>query len=185
MVPGAYFEYAYVVDKMSIVAGIRGDHHNQFGAFASPRLHVKYNVTPRSALRISVGKGFRTTNVLIENSSYLVSSRQVRFEELLRPEQAWNYGVSYSHKWTLGKELELAANADYYYTDFENQVVIDVENKDVVSFYNLNGQSYSHAFQAEAAIEYKRAEVKLAYKFLDVQTQYGCLLYTSPSPRDS
>ncbi|MGB0806180.1 MAG: TonB-dependent receptor [Salibacteraceae bacterium] len=185
VVPGAFFEYAYVVDKMSIVAGIRGDHHNQFGAFASPRLHFKYNVTPRSALRLSVGKGFRTTNVLIENSSYLVSSRQIRFEELLRAEQAWNYGVSYSHKWTLGKELELATNADYYYTDFENQVVVDLENKDYVSFYNLNGQSYSHAFQVEASVEYKRADIKLAYKFLDVQTQYGTELKRKPyTPKD-
>jgi outer membrane receptor for ferrienterochelin and colicin len=179
IVPGAYFEYAYVIDKLSLVAGIRGDHHNQFGAFASPRLHFKYNVTPRSALRLSAGKGFRTANVLIENSSYLVSSRQVRFMDVLNPEQAWNYGVSYSHKWTI-KEVELSVNGDYYYTDFENQVVVDVENKDFVSFYNLQGKSYSHAFQAEIGVEYKSFDIKTAYKFLDVMTDYSSGLKSKP-----
>lgn len=172
VVPGAYLEYAYVTKKMSVVAGLRGDHHNQFGAFASPRLHFKYNIRPRSAIRLSVGKGFRTTNVWIENSSFLVSARQVRFTEALRPEQAWNYGVSYAHKWTLGKDLELAINGDYYYTDFENQVVVDVENKDYVMFYNLDGKSYSHAIQGEVSVTYKRVDVKMAYKYLDVKTDY-------------
>ncbi len=180
VVPGAYLEYAYVTKKMSVVAGLRGDHHNQFGAFASPRLHFKYNLRPRSALRLSIGKGFRTSNVLIENSSFLVSARQVRFTEPLRPEQAWNYGVSYSHKWTLGKELELAVNGDYYYTDFENQVVVDVENKDYVSFYNLDGKSYSHAIQGEVSVEYKRFDIKTAYKYLDVKTDYLSGLKTKP-----
>ena len=180
VVPGAYFEYAYVTEKMALVAGIRGDHHNQFGAFASPRVHFKYNIQPRSALRFSVGKGFRTTNVLIENSSYLVSSRQVRFVEPLRPEQAWNYGVSYNHKWALGSELDLAVNADYYYTNFENQVVVDVEDKNFVSFYNLDGKSYSHAVQAEIAVDYKRFELKTAYKYLDVKTDYVSGLKAKP-----
>jgi outer membrane cobalamin receptor len=179
IVPGAYLEYAYVSDKVSVVAGIRGDHHNQFGAFASPRLHFKYNVTDRSALRISAGKGFRTTNVLIENSSYMVSSRNINFNTALRPEQAWNYGASYSHNWTINK-VELSANADYYYTDFENQVIVDIEDVNHVSFYNLDGKSYSHAFQAEASVGYKRFELKTAYKYLDVMTQYNSGLKRKP-----
>lgn len=184
IVPGVYFEYAYVVDKLSVVAGIRGDHHNQFGGFVSPRLHAKYNVTPRSALRLSAGKGFRTTNVLIENSSYLVSSRKVRFVEPLKPERAWNYGVSYGHKWTLG-EVELTMDGDYYYTNFENQVIIDLEHKDFVSFYNLQGKSYSHAVQAEIGIEYKSFEFRTAYKFLDVMTDYESGLKRKPyTPKD-
>ncbi len=184
VVPGIYFEYAYVAGKVSVVAGIRGDHHNQFGAFASPRLHFKYNLTARSAFRLSVGKGFRTTNVLIENSSYLISSRRVRFLEILKPEQAWNYGVSYSHKWTI-KEMEFSFIGDYYYTEFENQVVVDVEDKDFVSFYNLNGKSYSHAFQAELGVEYKSFDLKMAYKFLDVMTDYSSGLKSKPfTPRN-
>ncbi len=179
MVSGAFFEYAYVTEKISVVAGIRGDYHNQFGAFASPRLHVKYNVTPRSALRLSAGKGFRTANVLIENTSYLVSSRQVVFLEALRPEQAWNYGLSYSHKWTI-KSVEIAFTGDYYYTDFENQVVVDVEDVNLVSFYNLDGKSYSHALQAELSFLYKRIELKTAYKYIDVKTQYGQELKQKP-----
>ena len=180
IVPGVYFEYAYVVDKMSVVAGIRADHHNQFGVFVSPRLHFKYNVTPRSAIRLSAGKGFRTSNVLIENSSYLVSSRQIKYNIALKPEQAWNYGLSYSHSWTLGKEFDLSTIVDYYYTDFENQVVVDVEDLNSVSFYNLDGKSYSHAFQAEVSASYKRVELKTAYKYLDVMTQYHSGLKSKP-----
>jgi len=184
VVPGVFLEYAYVGDKLSVVAGIRGDNHNQFGGFVSPRFHMKYNLTARSAFRLSAGKGFRTTNVLIENSSYLVSSRKVNFTETLNPERAWNYGVSYSHKWTI-KDVEVSVNGDYYYTDFKNQVVVDVENKDFVSFYNLNGKSYSHAFQLEGSVEYKSWEFRTAYKFLDVMTDYASGLKRKPfTPKD-
>jgi len=177
--PGVFSEYTYNTGSLAIVAGIRGDYNNQFGFFASPRLHFKYNFTELSAFRLSAGSGFRTANALIENSAYLISSRKVIFEENLQPEKAWNYGSSISHIFKIGK-IDLNANIDYYYTDFQNQVIADVEHVNELSFYNLKGKSYSHALQAELIAQFNRFEIKTAYKWLNVKTNYKELFLNKP-----
>ena len=49
-----------------------------------------------------------------------------------------------------GKTLKL--NAEYYFTDFRNQAVVDYDaNKGLISIYNLIGKSYSHTFQIDAS----------------------------------
>ena len=69
----------------------------------------------------------------------------------LDQEEAWNYGASVSaYIPVFGKTLNV--NAEYYYTDFLKQVVVDMDsNPHEVAFYNLDGRSYSHVFQVEAS----------------------------------
>ena len=46
------------------------------------------------------------------------------------------------------KSLEL--NGEYYYTDFQRQLVIDLDSDPhAVHFTNLRGKSYSHTYQVE------------------------------------
>ena len=42
------------MDKVIVVAGGRGDYHNLYGPLFAPRLHAKWNPSPKSALRLSV-----------------------------------------------------------------------------------------------------------------------------------
>jgi outer membrane receptor for ferrienterochelin and colicin len=170
-VVGAVTEYAYHGNKIQVVGGLRGDYHNTFGFFATPRLHVKYNASERTALRLSAGRGQRTPYVLIDNAQYLVSSRQIQFQNDFAPEVAWNYGASYTQNFEI-KNWEMGLSVDYYYTDFENQTVIDVEDPRTVTYYNLEGESYSHAAQGEISATYNSFDLKAAYKYLDVKTQY-------------
>ncbi len=173
IVPGAFTEYTYSPnDKTSIVAGLRGDYHNTYKFFATPRLHYKYNLTDRSAFRLSAGRGFRTAHPIIENSSILATSRNILIHNNLLPEIAWNYGTSYTHDFEI-KEKEMSFNIDYYYTDFENQIVMDIENPREVAFYNLSGESFSHSLQIEYLINLTASwELKAAYKWYDIKTTY-------------
>ena len=49
-----------------IVAGARLDHHNVYGYIFSPGLTLKYNVTDNTALRLTVGRGFRAPTAFYE-----------------------------------------------------------------------------------------------------------------------
>jgi outer membrane receptor for ferrienterochelin and colicin len=181
-VPGAFVEYAYNDEKKTaIVLGLRADHHNTFGTFLTPRAHYKYNFTEKSAFRISAGRGFRTANPIIENSGTMASSRNILFNDNdLRPEIAWNYGTSVTHIFELAKK-EMNISLDYYYTDFTNQVVVDMENPREISFYNLDGKSFSHSLQVEYAIEITKAlELKAAYKWYTIKTNYNGELKDKP-----
>lgn len=172
IIPGAFAEYTFKIDmKFSAVAGFRTDYNSYFGWFYTPRLHLKYNPTENTVLRLTGGRGYRASNVFAENSSLLASSRQINVLEKLNPEVSWNYGVSASHKFrVLGRPASVYAS--FYRTDFENQVVLDLDaGAQTVNIYNLTGRSYSNAVQADVTYEpIKRFEVKVAYKWNDVWT---------------
>jgi outer membrane receptor for ferrienterochelin and colicin len=170
VIPGAFAEYTFrVKEKFSAVAGFRYDFNSKFGFFYTPRLHLKYNPTEKTVLRLTGGRGYRAANVFTESSTLMASSRVVNVAEDLQVEVSWNYGVSASHTFKiLGREANVYAS--FYRTDFENQVVIDLDqDAQLVSVYNLDGASYSNALQVEFGIEpVKRFDIKTAYKWNDV-----------------
>lgn len=180
-VPGLFAEYTYNDEKKySAVAGIRGDRHNLYGVFLSPRLHLKYNFLPLSAVRLSMGRGYRRPNIFVENSTVLASSRQVIVEQNVRPEISWNGGVSVTHKFKMA-ERDALLNIDFFRTEFENQVVVDLENAKEVRFYNLQGRSFANSFQVDFSYEpVKKLDVKTSYKWYDVQTDFHSGLKQKP-----
>lgn len=181
-VPGVFAEYTYSGgDKFSLVAGVREDYHSLAGLQFTPRLHLRYAPLKKTTLRLSGGRGFRTSNVFVENQSVFASSREVVIREKLKPEIAWNYGFSFNQTFTLFSN-EAFINLDFFRTDFQNQVIVDLDqNVNRVVFYNLNGRSFSNSFQADFGFTpVESFDVKLAYKWYDVQTTYNYELLDKP-----
>ena len=183
IVPGIYTEYTLIENKdkvYSLVAGARGDYHNLYGLIFTPRIHFKYNFSLLTALRLSGGRGFRTSNIFVENASIFASSRQVVIQERLLPESAWNFGISFTHKFKLF-DREASFNTDFFRTDFENQVIVDLEDVNKIKFYNLKGVSYSNSFQTDINFQpVERLDVRLAYKNYDVRSTYSGNLLSKP-----
>lgn len=171
-VPGVFYEYNYLPNAhFTLVAGFRTDFHNLYGKYYTPRLHLRYALSHHLTMRASAGKGYRTPNVLMENSQVLVSSREFKILEKPQPEISWNYGGSLAGQFNVhNKHLNLTA--DYFYTTFENQLVYDQDiSAGALYIYNLRGRSFAHSFQIEAQYElFKHLNVKTAYKYYNVQT---------------
>ncbi len=168
-VPGAYLQYTYNLnDKFIVLAGVRADNSNRFGFFATPRLHVKYNPAEWLHLRASIGKGFRTANVLAENNYLLASSRKINIADNLDQEEAWNTGLNATFYIPIG-DRQMTIIGDYYYTRFLKQVVVDVDSDPhAISFYNLDGgKSYSNS-----------AQIEVSYPFFDGFTLTAAYRYT-------
>ena len=176
---GAFFEYAYDnLDNFSFTAGLRLDNHNLLGTFVTPRLHLRYAPWEQSVFRASVGRGKKSANIFAENQQFFASSRQIKIDNSggniygLDPEVAWNYGVSYLQKFNLF-DRKADITFDFYRTDFTNQVIVDWENPQEISFYNLNGKSVANSFQVEFNYNLaKNFDLRTAYKFLDATTDY-------------
>jgi len=170
-VPGVFFEYTYKLDeKLSIIAGIRGDYHNIFGAFATPRFHLRYAITEKTILRASAGMGYRTANIIAENNTMLATSRQLFIVEDPRQEKAVNAGINITqYVDILGRELRLSA--EVYHTSFMNQVILDFDrDPQAIYVYNLDGKSYSNSYQVEASYElFNRFDMTLAFRYNDVK----------------
>ena len=172
--PGAYAQYTYTLGtKLTAMAGVRFDHSSLYGNFFTPRFHVKYSPVDAISIRLSAGKGYRTVFGMAEYNYLLASGRNLNISKSLKQEEAWNYGLSTAFYTPMfGKTLKL--NAEYYYTDFRNQAVVDYDaNKEFISIYNLIGKSYSHTFQIDASYPLlKGLEITAAYRLNDVKCTY-------------
>jgi outer membrane receptor for ferrienterochelin and colicin len=188
-VPGAFFEYTYShLEKFNAIIGLRGDYHNEYGAFVTPRIHLRYSLNDKTTLRASGGRGLRSANIISENTGLLASSRQFIINGDgsnkpygLNPEIAWNYGLNLTYKFKLDYRNGFIS-LDFYRTDFQNQIVVDLDQSpQQASFYNLSGDSYSNSFQAQFDYELiNRFDVRIAYRWYDVKTTYSSGLNDKP-----
>ncbi len=194
-VPGVMAEYTFSRPSLTMeipdfvmVLGGRIDWNSRFGWQATPRLSAKYNFTEKSIVRASVGRGFRSPNLVAENISLLASNRTLRFtspsggvpREGLGNEEAWNYGLNYTHNFKMGRR-DASFSADLYRTDFVRQVLVDVEqppaaDKELsIYFYPLlGGKSFSNSFLVN--FQYSPLpglEVKFAFKWNDVRATFA------------
>ena len=176
---GVFFEYAFDnLEDFSLTAGVRVDTHNLLGTFITPRLHLRYAPWENGVFRASAGRGKRSANIFAENQQLFASSRKIDIDAVggniygLNPEIAWNYGVSYLQKFNLfDKKGDITF--DFYRTDFSNQVVVDWENPQEISFYNLEGKSIADSFQVEVNYELaKNLNLRTAFKYFDISTAY-------------
>ncbi len=185
---GTFFEYTYCNDDdLSYVLGGRVDYHNRLGVFVTPRAHLRYKPFEKTTFRLSAGRGKRSANIFAENQQLFASSRQFQILDTggeiygLDAEIAWNYGFSFLQGIKLfGKEAEFSV--DFYRTDFQNQAVVDVDNSpQQVIFYNLEGKSFANSLQVDLNYELSHHfNIRTAYKFYDVQTDYTIGLVERP-----
>ena len=189
---GAFVEYAYnYKEKLNVVAGLRADHHNYYGVFPTPRLHVRYAFTHDHVLRFSGGRALRTANIFADNANVMPTSRTWIIEPAgtgstgatpygLLPESGWNYGFNYTHRFRFNYR-EAYVTLDAYRTEFTEQVIPDLETPGIMRLYNLRGVSYSNTFQSEINLEpRKRLHVKAAYRFVDARLSYASGLLQKP-----
>ena len=179
---GAYAQYTFNYNDVFVfMAGFRGDYSDLYGAFFTPRAHVKISVGELLKLRFSAGKGYRTPRPMLDNHTLLASSRDIIVDDNLKQEEAWNYGATASFDIDIFDKC-LILNLEYYYTDFINQVITDLDS-DVhkVRFSNLDGLSYSHTFQIDATYPFFEGFSLLgAFRYNDVKTTINGTLREKP-----
>lgn len=175
VVPGAYFEYTWTPgERLSVVSGLRGDVHNLYGTFFTPRLHARYSLTEETSIKLVAGRGFRTANVFMEQLGVWASNRSWELTEDLQPEVATNLGLNLVSKFRLNSR-EASLSIDGYWTEFDNRVIVDLfTSPNKIYIYNSEGaDSRSKTLQAEFDwAMHRRLDLRLAYRWVDAETLY-------------
>ncbi len=182
MVAGAYAQYTLNLDeKVIAMAGLRYDWSDKYGAMVTPRMHLRYNPVTDLSLHASAGRGYRSPHPLAEYSFMLASSRRIIISDDLKREAAWNFGAGAD--WTFYPAgMKLALGAEYYYTTFSNQLMLNVDaDPHAALIYSSDARSYSHALQTEVTLEpVSELTLGLAWRFTDVKADYGRGLMQKP-----
>jgi len=179
-VAGAFLEYTFDLCPLFIlIAGVRVDYNNLYGVLFTPRLHLRHQINESMIIRGSVGKGYRTANLLAENSNLFVSQRVWHLNETLDQEEAWNFGFNLAKDFNLFKR-DAQVSFDIYQTSFVNQVIVDVDSIPTeVFFYNLDGSSYSISLQTQLTVRpIEGFVVTAAFRLNDVKVTEGGRLKT-------
>lgn len=170
-VPGVFAENSarFFDEKLTWIAGVRMDWHQTFGRYFTPRTMLKWDFLPNHILRASAGTGWRQVNLFSENINLMASSRDVIFEEPLKPERAFNWGVNYTHT-LAGERISGTLSCDFYQTQFQNQFFPDFDREAGKAYIrNFTNTSISNGFQVDANLKMIEIwEIKLAYNYVDV-----------------
>ena len=181
LTPGIFAEYTLTHgDKLSLIAGLRGDYSTRYGAFCTPRLNIRYAPFAWWTLRGSVGLGYRSPNIVADNAAYLASTRAYNLSPLTlsashpHQERSLNAGLTTVFDIPIGKR-NLQLSAEYYFTNFFDGVLVDLDaSTDAVTFLNMSdipgARSLSHTAQIEASMEVLRGwTITAAFRYNDVR----------------
>ena len=180
--PGAYAQYTYKPSyKFTAMAGLRLDHSTLYErTYLTPRLHLKWLPSDHLTLRASVGKGYRTPHALAEHHYLLASGRTLLCDSLLPQEEAWNTGISATLYIPVG-ERNLQINAEYHYTGFLHQAVLNYEDPTQLRIHDLDGDSYSHTLQFDASYDFTdEFNLLAAFRLNHVRCTYDGQLLEKP-----
>ncbi|MDE7451643.1 MAG: TonB-dependent receptor, partial [Alistipes sp.] len=182
---GAYAEYTYTIkDKFSLVAGIRGDYNHYYDRFfATPRGHLRWNITPTTTLRASAGLGYRSTNLITDNIGVLATGRRIGFltatgtesftdrdfAGLDRMEKALTVGGSLTQTFKLVREDAATLSFDWFRTQFYHAVVTDQEyDPTAILFYGSDGRSYTDTYQIDFSwTPIERFDIFATFRYTD------------------
>jgi len=180
LTPGIFAEYTLTYgERLSLIAGLRGDYSTRYGAFCTPRLNIRYAPFEWWTLRGSVGLGYRSPNIVADNAAYLASTRAFDFRLSTidyhpHQERSLNTGLTTVFDIPVGKR-NLQLSAEYYFTNFFDGVLVDLDaSTNGVTFSNMSdiagARSLSHTAQIEASMEVLRGwTITAAFRYNDVR----------------
>ena len=180
---GVYGEYTYSLgEKLTAVVDFSADYNNLHGWLFSPRANVKYAFTDALILRASGGRGFRSSNVIVDNLGMMSTGRLVRFGAPAQPqtdasflgiEDAWTYGGNLTGYLPWGYDESAYISFDYFRSQFVEQVIVDQEWQSGETWiYNLsdlvNPRSYTNTYQVDFSIyPIERFNILATFRYTD------------------
>jgi outer membrane receptor for ferrienterochelin and colicins len=153
--PGIFAQDEWAVTKsVTLLSGLRYDHHNEHGSILSPRLSTKVSVGKNNTIRLSIGNGYRVVNLFTEEHAALTGSRDVIIAEELKPERSWNANLNYA---TMVEHNGgyISFDATVFYTYFTNKIVGDFDTApNSIIFDNLRGHAVSKGITLNTEVSF-------------------------------
>jgi outer membrane receptor for ferrienterochelin and colicins len=154
-IPGLFAQDEVALgSRVTLLTGMRLDHHRDHGVIPSPRLALKWTPDAHTTLRLNGATGFRVVSLFTEDHAALTGARDVRIAEALQPERSATVTLSASRVVDIGGvEDAMTIDVDLFHTRFSNRIVGDYDvDPDLIVYRNLRGSAVTRG--ASAAVGY-------------------------------
>ena len=159
-------------DATTVEAGIRADHHTQYGDFLLPRLALFHRFNEHWATRWGIGFGYKTPNPLVEqNEDYKIEQLQP-LPANIAPEKSVGYNAEVNYKLKLDGESSIFINQAFFLTQINNPVIAtEMANNEVV-FSNAGSNITSKGSDTYIKILLDEWELYAGYTYTDAERNY-------------
>ena len=152
-IPGVFVQDEWAPGQsVTLLAGLRADHHQLHGAIVSPRLAVKWAPDPHTTIRVSAATGFRVVSLFSEDHAALTGARRVTIAERLNPERSGTLTFGFNRVMDVrGVEDALTFDVDAFLTRFGNRIVGDFDtDPNQIIYRNLQGHAMTRGVSLAA-----------------------------------
>lgn len=126
-IPGVFVEDQFHAhEAVTLLGGLRADHHARHGLILSPRAGVMWRPTAAATFRLGAGTGFRVVHLFTEDHAALTGAREVVIDGDLDPERSASLAFNYNQVVEFGTR-PMMIDVDAFYTRFTNRIVPDYD----------------------------------------------------------
>lgn len=160
-------------EKTTLEAGLRGDHHNQYGNFLLPRLALLHRFTEHWATRWGAGLGYKTPNPLaVQNVDYAIQNIFPLMDGI-KAERSVGYNAEVNYKKTFNEHASLFINHAFFLTRISDPVIAFVLPDQRVVYDNVNNSSIlTKGFDTYVQASLNRWELYAGYTFTIAERKY-------------
>lgn len=144
LIPGLLAQDEFLwTPSLSVLGGVRADHHRAHGVILSPRLAARWSLGEWTALRLNAGTGFRVVNLFTEDHAALTGAREVVIASDLRPERSRSLTLNLNQVVEWGRS-PMMIDVDVFHTRFTNKIRPDYDvDPRLIVYDNLRGHGVS------------------------------------------
>lgn len=175
--------------RLNLQAGLRYDHHNQYGGFVLPRLAALVKITDQFTARLNGGLGYRVpvpyVNSLDERDYPQVQPlRGLRAETSQGANGDLNYQRSFPN-FDEGQPLVLSINQSFFYTRLQNPLILPdggvvggpgsgsyQPGSGPLTWQNASAPVVTRGLETYVRLRADETELYLGYVFTDARRQY-------------
>ena len=163
---------ANLSEKTIAEAGLRIDHHEDYGNFVLPRLAVFHRFSEQWGSRFGLGLGYKTPNVLAQQTvEYSIED----IEPLpvgVKTEKSIGYSAEVNFKKEFSEESSLFVNQAFFLTQLNNPLVTTEQSNGHVLFNNEGKNIISKGFDTYIKGELASWELYAGYTFTIAERNY-------------
>lgn len=120
---GAFVQDGFhITDQFMAEAGLRADHHNEFGWYVLPRLALVYKPIDDVSIRLSAGTGYKSPAIFTAQTQTLGYRNLLPLSAGIRSERSQGINFDGNYHTRLG-EVDMNLNQAFYYTHIKDPII--------------------------------------------------------------